>query len=253
MKPQQRRHLILAELRALQSELSVEELAKKFNVSTLTVRRDLDYLEKNGVVLRTHGGCVLQNALESAYNRRIALNFQLKQAIGRAAAREVKSGDTIMITDGSTTFHLARHLGHIDRLSVFTNSMPIISELGRFVGMRLFILGGEYSPKMHIIGGSLMQQNLKTLHFDSIFAGTEAIDEQGRCLVSDPDRSCLAQAVLARGRHRILLADHTKVGAKGHAIYATLDDFDVWYTTAGISPAQLRRYRQQTSVQVVRA
>jgi DeoR/GlpR family transcriptional regulator of sugar metabolism len=129
MDPEHRRQQILAQLRALQMELSVEELAKKFQVSALTIRRDLEQLEAAGAILRTHGGSVLRSTVESVYHRRVALNFELKQAIGRAAAKEVKSGDAILINDGSTPFHLAPHLGNVGKIYVYTNSLAVISEL----------------------------------------------------------------------------------------------------------------------------
>jgi len=142
MKPEQRQQQIVAQLRALQTELSVEELAKKFEVSPLTIRRDLEQLENDRAILRTHGGCVLRATMESAYHRRVALNFELKQAIGRAAAKEVKSGDAILINDGSTPFHLAPHLEGIDKLYVYSNSIPVISELSRFPQIRRCISSG---------------------------------------------------------------------------------------------------------------
>lgn len=86
MRPQQREQQILAQLHALQSELSVGELAKKFTVSALTIRRDLERLERDKAILRTHGGCILKTSVESAYQKKVALNFELKQAIGRLRA-----------------------------------------------------------------------------------------------------------------------------------------------------------------------
>src|SRR5579872_2847105 len=158
MQPNQRQQQILAQLYALQSELSVEELAKRFEVGPLTIRRDLDRLEKDKTILRTHGGCVLRTSVESAYFERIALNFELKQAIGRAAAKEVKSDDVILINDGSTPFHLAPHLGRVGKLSVYTNSLSVIPVLNRFPTVRLFILGGQYHSEMRFIGGSMLEQ-----------------------------------------------------------------------------------------------
>jgi len=252
MKPEQRQQQIMVQLRALQTELSVEELAKKFDISPLTIRRDLEQLENDRAILRTHGGCVLRGTVESAYHRKVALNFELKQAIGAAAAKEVKSGDAILINDGSTPFHLAPHLGNIDKLHVYTNSIAVISELSRLSQIRLYILGGEYNPELRFLGGSMMEQMLEGLHFDVVFLGTDAIDANGNCLVADPDISRLTEIMLRRGTRRILLADHTKVGANAHAVYARLSDFDVWYTTFGINPVQLRRFSQQTIVKVVK-
>jgi DeoR family transcriptional regulator of aga operon/DeoR family fructose operon transcriptional repressor len=251
MKPRQRQQQILAQLHALQSELSVEELAKKFAVSFLTIRRDLDQLEAARVILRTHGGCVLRTSVESAYHNRVALNFELKQAIGRAAAKEVKSGDVILINDGSTAFHLAPHLGHLEKLFVHTNSLAVIPVLGRFPGVRLYILGGEYDSEMRFIGGSIAEQALEALQFDIVFLGTDAVDARGNCLVSNADDARLAEIMVRRGERRILLADHTKVGAKAHVVYGRLSDFDVWYTTPRINPVQLRQFNQQTTVKIV--
>jgi DeoR/GlpR family transcriptional regulator of sugar metabolism len=251
MKPEQRQQQIIAQLRALQTEISVEDLAKKFEVSALTIRRDLEQLESDRAILRTHGGCVLRATVESAYHRRVALNFELKQAIGLAASKEVKSGDAILINDGSTPFHLAAHLGDIDKLYVYTNSIAVISELSRFRQIRLYILGGEYNPEMQFLGGSMMEQILEGLHFDVVFLGVDAIDMNGNCLVVDPDISRLTEIMLRRGSRRILLADHTKVGANAHAVYGRLSDFNVWYTTGRINPVQLRRFSQQTVVKVV--
>ena len=70
-------------------------------------------------------------------------------------------------------------------------------------------------------------------------------------MVSDPDIARLTQIMLRRGSRRILLADHTKVGAKAHAVYGRLSDFDIWYTTPEISAPQLRQFSQQTNVKVV--
>jgi len=252
MKPEERQPLIMAQLRALQSELGVEELANLFKVSPLTIRRDLEQLERSGAIVRTHGGCVLRTTVESVYHERVAHNFKLKQAIGRAAAEEVKSGDMILINDGSTPFHLAAHLGDKASLSIYTNSMAVVTELSRFGGTKLYVLGGQYHSAMHYMGGSMTEQILEELYFDSVFMGADAVDSKGNCLVSDPGIARLTQAMLRRGKRKILLADHTKVGAVGHAVYAKLSDLDAWYTTPGIKFALLNEFRKQTSVTTVK-
>ena len=228
-----------------------KNLRRSLRCRPLTIRRDLDHLEGDKTILRTHGGCVLRTSVESAYYKRIALNFELKQAIGRAAAKEVKADDVILINDGSTPFHLAPHLGGIGKLLVYTNSLSVISVLSRFPAVRLYILGGEYNAEMRYIGGSMMEQTLEGLQFDKVFLGADAIDAKGNCLVSDPEVARSTEIMLRRGSRRILLADHTKVGANAHVVYARLSDFDTWFTTPSISPVQLRQFGQQTNVQVV--
>jgi DeoR family transcriptional regulator, fructose operon transcriptional repressor len=163
----------------------------------------------------------------------------------------VKAGDVILLDYGSTPFHLSFHLGTVGKLSVYTNSISVVPVLSRFPSVRLYVLGGEYSPDIQFIGGSMMEQTLEGLQFDKVFLGTDAIDAKGNCLVSNPDIGRLTQVMLRRGRRRILLADHTKVGAAAHCVYARLSDFDIWYTTPGINPAQLRRLNQETTVRIV--
>ena len=189
--------------------------------------------------------------MESAYYKRIALNFELKQAMGRAAAREVKTEDVILINDGSTPFHLAPHLGRVGKRSVYTNSLSVISLLNRFPAVRVYILGGEYNAEMHFISGNMMEQTLEGLRFDRVFLGADAIEAKGNCLVSDPDKARATEIMLRRGSQRILLAHHTKVGAHAHVVYARLSDFDTWFTTPSINPAQLRQLGQHTNVKVV--
>ena len=250
MKPEQRQEKILQWLRDVRREWSVAEIARVLKVSPLTVRRDFDCLAQAGVILRTHGGCLYTGrmALDSIYHRRAAAHFELKQAIGAAAAREVRAGDALLINDGSTTFHLAARLGPCGRITVYTNSVAMIGELRRFPNVRLYILGGEYHPDLAYLGGSVMERLLETIAVDTVFLGTDAIDARGRCLVVDQDMARTAQMMLRRARRRILLADHTKAAAAGGVVYATLKDFDLWITTAGLASAARRRYRTQTVI-----
>ena len=127
MKPEKRQQEVVSLLRALQRELTVEEIATHFGTSTLTVRRDLDSLVKAGFIVRTYGGCIVRSRFDTAYQRQVGRNFNLKQAIGRAAADLVKRGEVILIDDGSTTFHLASNLEMRAPLTVVTNSIGVIS------------------------------------------------------------------------------------------------------------------------------
>lgn len=97
----------------------------------------------------------------------------------------------------------------------------------------------------------MTEQALEALQFDVVFLGTDAVDARGNCLVSSPDDARLAEVMMRRGIRRVLLADHTKVDAKSHVVYARLTDFDVWYTTPKINPLQLRQFNQMTTVKVV--
>ena len=232
----------------MQRELTVEELATHFGTSPITIRRDLDSLVEEGVILRTYGGCIIRSGLGTTFQRQLARNFRLKQAIGRLAAELVKSGDSILFDDGSTTFHLASNLEPKAPLTVVTNSIAVIPEVSRFRGIQLEILGGAYNRETNFLGGSLSERLLEMRYFDAVFVGADAVDETGRCMVCSPDVARLTQVMLRRANRRFLLADHTKAGAHSHVTYGTLSDFDLWITTTGIATKRLAIYRKLTTV-----
>jgi len=245
MKPESRQSEIVALLRAMQTELRVDDLARMLEVSALTIRRDLEKLAADGLIIRTLGGCMAAGraALESKYHSKVAHNFGLKQAVGRAAATEVQPGSVLLVNDGSTTYHVAAHLEHKVHLTIYTNSIAMITDLGRIPGISLYILGGRYNSELYSLQGSLTEQILEGQQFDLCFIGADTVNPDGQCMVVTPEEASLTRAMLRRARRRVLLADHTKCGTGGYFAYGTLRDFNLWITTAGIAPELSRFYR----------
>jgi DeoR/GlpR family transcriptional regulator of sugar metabolism len=252
MKPKERQRHILNLLYILHKEWRVKELAERFHVSELTLRRDLDQLEKSGDVIRTIGGCVSigENSVGTVFNNEFERNLNLKTAIGKEASQLIKSGDTILLGDGSTIFQFAACLGDMEGINIYTNNIAAITLLKKCGNIRLFILGGEYDYQynMLLLKGSLTDRILETLNFDLIFIGTDAINAEGQCLSKNEEVSRTNQIILRRGMRKILLADHEKIKASGNVIYGHLSDFSMWITTEGIDDAQMKIYRDQTRV-----
>jgi DeoR/GlpR family transcriptional regulator of sugar metabolism len=250
MKTRNRQNKILALLRAMQEEVQVDQLSEILEVSPLTIRRDLKELAEEKAIIRTHGGCILAGrvALESEYHKKVSKNFTLKQKIGIKAATLINTNDVILIDDGSTTFHLATNLGNINPLTVYTNSLVLVTELSRFPDITLNILGGKISQESYSVSGSITERNLEDIHFDRVFLGIDWLDENGKCFVKSPSVAKLAKAMLKSGKEKILLGDHTKVKVDSGFSYGSLTDFDLWITTKGIEKKQLEKYRMMTSV-----
>ncbi len=250
MKPSRRQQEIITLLRAMQTELRVEDLSRMLQVSPLTIRRDLKQLAQGGLLIRTHGGCLAAGraALETEYHKKVAQNFALKQLIGRAAAAEVKAGDTILINDGSTTYHLASCLEGKGPLTVYTNSLAMITDLGRLRDVTLYILGGRYNSELYSLQGGMAAQVLESLRIDLCFIGADAVTPEGQCMVTTPEEASLTREMLRRGGRRILLADHTKYAARGHFAYGRLPDFNLWITTPGMPPEALESLRKLTTI-----
>lgn len=247
-KPPERKDRILELLRALQKELSVEHLASEFSVSPLTIRRDLEALARDNLIIRTHGGCMAlgRTALETEYNRKVARNFDLKKEIARRTIEDISDGETILLNDGSTTFHVAMQLHRLRSATVYTNSLAIVSEFTRHRHIKLCILGGEYSEELYSMHGSLTEFLLEKLHFDRVILGADAVDEEGTCIVPTPEEARLTRIMMQNARHRILVADHTKIRARSHVACAHLSEFECWITSAGIAEEDLRNYAVMT-------
>lgn len=253
MKRSERQNRILAILRAMQREIRVEELAEMMDVSPLTIRRDLDQLAGSRTIIRTHGGCLAvgRAALETEYHEKVGLNFELKQAIGKQAAGLVHDGESLLLNDGSTTFHLAVHLGLKNELNVYTNSLALITEISRYPGIRLYIIGGEYNDANYSLRGSLLEETLERYTFDTVFLGADAVDSDGRCMVGTTEEARLTRIMLRSGRRKVLLADHTKAGSgRGHCAYGSLEDFDIWITSGALPEEKVKRFSRMISLTI---
>ncbi len=252
MRPSERQKHILNLLFIVHKEWSVKELAERFHVSELTIRRDLDQLAQSGDIIRTLGGCLSmgEGSGGTIFNNEFELNLDLKTAIGKEASRLVKPGDTILLGDGSTIFQFAACLGDLHGINIYTNNIAAIQQLKKSLDNRLYILGGKYDYQynMLLLKGSLTDRILETLKFDSIYIGADAIDLKGRCLTTDEEVARTNQIILRRGKKKILLADHKKIERFGNVIYSQLSDYDLWITTKGIDKAQMKIFKQQTKV-----
>jgi len=250
LKRKHRQNKTLAILRAMQTEVQVDELSRILEVSALTIRRDLKELAEQKAIIRTHGGCLLAGrvALESEYHNKVATNFYLKQKIGKRAASIVNPGEVILVDDGSTTFHLVTNLNSIHPLTVYTNSLILVSELRRHPGITLNILGGEINQESYSVSGSLTEECIEKFYFDKVFLGVDAVDENGKCFVKNASTARLAQIILRSGKEKILLGDHNKVKIDVGFSYGSLHDFDKWITTPGINKKLLEVFRYMTKV-----
>lgn len=252
MRPSERQRHILYLLNMHNKEWHVKDLAKRYHVSELTIRRDLDLLAQSGDVIRTLGGCIStgDGSIGTIFDQEFELNFDLKVAIGKEAARYVQAGDTLLLGDGSTIFQLSAFMTDIDNTNIYTNNLAAIKQLSRSAKVSLFLLGGKYDYQynMLLLKGSLADRILETLRFDIIFIGADGMDLNGQCMANDQEVARTNQIILRQGRKKILLADHTKVERTASCIFGHLNDFDLWITSKGIDEEQMNKFRKHTKI-----
>ncbi|MDQ0634901.1 DeoR/GlpR family transcriptional regulator of sugar metabolism [Arthrobacter pascens] len=237
----QRQHLILQEVQA-QGTVRVAVLAGLFEVSEMTIRRDIDALDASGLVLRVHGGAVRTDslsALEPAFASKSARQLAAKAAIAAEAALLVEPGMTLLISGGTTTFELARILPRNLGLTVATNSIMVANSLAGSSadhdgGIRTLILGGERTPSEALVG-PLAAGAVRTVDADLCFMGVHGMDPQAGITSPNLLEAELNAAMIEASRKLIVLADATKYGVVGLAGICALSAIDTLITDTGIT------------------
>jgi DeoR/GlpR family transcriptional regulator of sugar metabolism len=203
-------------LRAVQDlhRVRVARLAQQFGVSTVTIRTDLRTLTAAGLLTRQHGGARLPGEAlpEAPLAEKRILNRERKLRIAARAAELVQPSDKLILDAGSTTLMLARRLHASTPLTVFTNSLPIASEVGPVPGLRLIVSGGTLRQTSQSLQGPQAEASLQSLFFDRLFLGADGFDPDFGLSTHDLEDARLNAGMLDHARQVIVLADSSKFG-----------------------------------------
>lgn len=217
--------------------IRVGMLAGRLNVSEATVRRDLEAMQAQGLLQRTHGGAMLPRptAFEISFDESQGRALTEKRAIGLRAARLVGEGDSIIIESGSTTLELARCLGEFHRLTVLTNSLAICKELSTHDGIEVMVLGGTLRRQSASLVGPWVSDLLRNVRVDKAFLGANGISAEFGISAPNVFTAETRKAMIAAARSCIALADHSKLGIESLYRVAPVNALDVLVTDAGAS------------------
>jgi DeoR family transcriptional regulator of aga operon len=228
---QARRHLI-AERIALDGFVSVAALATELAVSDVTVRTDLDGLERAGVLRRVHGGALpaTGSVRESSVETTAELDADVKKRIGKKAAGLVADGSSLLLDVGSTTLAVARALvarSDLTDVVVITNGLSIALALEPAIPrFTVVVTGGTLRPLQHSLVNPMVSAALAGLHVDLAIIGCTGIDDAGNVTnVNLPEAEVKREMVAAAARS-ILVADASKVGRRHLGLVGALGDFD---------------------------
>ena len=228
---EQRRSLILTELGRTQS-LRVAELSDHLGISEVSIRHDLQILEDLGLLKRVHGGAIAvpdQTAGE-ALSARWYQNLEKKERIGRAAAQMIQRGNRLIIDSGTTPLQVARHLPPellaSGNLTVITASLPIGREVGSHPGIHLILLGGVYLPAYDLVVGPQTIDNLKNLHADKLFLGTDGLTFTQGITTANVLEAEVDRAMVNASSEVIVVSDSEKIGVIGLVTIMPLTEID---------------------------
>lgn len=238
--PAQRRERIQEYLQIHQIARSAD-LCDLLEASDATVRRDLEWLEHEGVLERTHGGAILSQRmnLEPEYRQRAQLNPEEKRRIGARAAALIKKGDIVFLNSGTTTTQVIRHIRSEADVSVFMNNLSGTLEVGE-LGFRLYLLGGEFQPRSNSVAGRFAIENLEQVYASKTILGVDGISLKHGCTVpSNAEAEVVRQMIKHTKGEIIVVADHSKWGVVSNFQIATIDEIDKLITDEAVDPSAI--------------
>ncbi len=255
------RHDSITELLRDEGRVVVADLAARFDVTTETIRRDLDALEQAGVLQRVHGGAVAaghSSVSESSFDERQAQHTPGKAAIALAAARLVPSTFTgsIALDAGTTTAAVAARLATWEPsepgrlLTVITNAVPIAAVLQHSPHIDLRLLGGRVRGLTSAAVGTTTVEQIAALRPDIAFVGTNGISAGFGLSTPDELEGAVKTAFVRAARRVVALADATKHGAEALTRFARLDEIDTLVTDQAV-PADLQEALAESEVEVI--
>jgi DeoR/GlpR family transcriptional regulator of sugar metabolism len=248
----------IAALVELMSRVSVADLAARFGVTDVSIRRDLTVLEEQGLLRRVHGGAVTAPPEHgrSAYALRERTARGEKRRIGIAAAALIGQGDVVVFDSGSTVAQVAaqidRPLRRSNALTVVTNSLPVLDEVGRWESPHLVCLGGLYLPDHQSLVGPQTVADLQELSADIAFLGCDGLTARTGLTTPHVLAAEVGAVIASRSRRVVVVADSTKIGREGFTRIIPLAEVHVLVTNVGADPDEIERARGE-GVEVILA
>jgi DeoR family glycerol-3-phosphate regulon repressor len=210
MQLSERQTEILHRARAT-GRVEVEALATEFNVTTQTIRRDLNELSHAGLLARVHGGAVVTTRVANvAYAERRVVAAPEKQAIGRRAAEMIPDGCSVILNIGTTTEEVARALVDRRDLVVITNNLNVVSILSGTPSKEIILTGGVVRQADGAIVGDEAVEFIRRFRADFAVIGCSALDEDGAIMDFDMREVAVSRAIVANARRTILVCDRLK-------------------------------------------
>jgi DeoR family fructose operon transcriptional repressor len=233
---------------------SIQEIADAVGASPATIRRDLQILETNGVVTRTHGGARIADSvgIEVAFQHREQQNLAAKRAIADAAFETIAPHNAIFLDAGTTVLQLARCIRlNPMPLSVFTNCIVSAQVLMDVPDVKVTLIGGTLRAENASMVGGLAEVMLERLWFDRLFLGAGALAEDCCIYSLDEAEARLNEKMLARSTAKSLLIDSRKFGKRlPYQVAPVTSDLEI-FTDAGLDTAWKRRLAEVACVPTV--
>lgn len=235
-----------------QGSIQVTELADNLQVSSVTIRKDLTNLEKEGKLYRSHGRAILINPFTN--NRTVTekekLNMDEKRLIGIEAAKLITPNDSIVLASGTTIHALARSIHPESRLTVVTASLQVAEALAPLDNVELIQLGGIVRHTSLSVVGKYAEMILSGFSFSKLYLGVDGIDLEFGISTTDMREAEINRTMMHTAQKTIVLADSTKFGRRGFAKISNIEDVDMIITDNRL-PMPIRQQVEAMGIDIV--
>ncbi len=218
----------ILEILSDEGAVSVNRLSTELGVTEETVRRDLEKLEKQEFLKRTHGGAVAldENTNEMSLEKRKSTNVEAKQRIAKLAATQVNEGDTIFLDASTTTFFMAKELKNMRNITIITNSLRVVVELDGCEAIKVISVGGVLSHNQSFVGTLAENSIAENYVASKMFFSSKGVSAESGILESNEQECGIKQKMLKNSRHKYYLCDKSKMGSVGFVKLARLDEIN---------------------------
>jgi len=217
-----KREEIIKSILKIKKTVTLKELTEKLKTSESTIRRDLGRMEKNGILIRVHGGAQISNiSYEEDLNSKISQNNESKEKIAFFASTYINKGDCIFLDAGTTTEYLIKYMRTKD-VTVVTNGIHHIKELSKYK-IKSYFTGGILKYKTGALIGKDALKTIESYNYDISFIGTNSIDIKAGLTTPDPDEALIKEKIIKNSKVSYVLADHTKFNKISFSKFGNLE------------------------------
>lgn len=250
---EERQQKILAEIEEKGSVI-VKNLAEKFNVSYMTIRRDLREIEAVEIIKRTYGGAILSikssNHNEPPTLDRMDLMREEKIKIARAVAQLVGQGEMIFLGSGTTTLYVAHELRERDDITVVSNALTILNELATLGKMTLIGVGGFLRRSEFSLIGHFTNNTIEDLRVDKVILGMRGVHPRFGLTSEHPQELITDRSIIGISNTIIVVVDSTKIGHVSASRTAPITSANLIVTTEN-APKEIIEAIQEQGVEVM--
>ncbi|MEP2782522.1 MAG: DeoR/GlpR family DNA-binding transcription regulator [Pseudoruegeria sp.] len=223
----------ILEIARTEGRVKVEDLARRFDVTVQTIRRDLTELADEGKLERVHGGAVLPSGVSNiGYEDRRDLNSEGKNSIAKLVAQTIPNDASLFLNIGTSTEAVARELLNHQNLMVVTNNMNVANILVANKNCDIMLAGGMLRRSDGGLTGNLTTQAIEQFKVDFAVIGCSAVDEDGDLLDFDVQEVGVSKAIIRHARKTLLVADQSKFARSAPARIASLVEISTVFCDA---------------------